>query len=115
MYTNTDNQIVVQRPSVWAIDLKTNNLIGRHEIPLSVVENGKGLSSITIDDDDCSNSFAYIADNFNSILIVFNARENRSWRFNNNWFFFNPFEVDFCSFLSVISNEFITNCVTYSV
>lgn len=59
------------------------------------MEDGKGLASITIDDNDCANSFAYLSDWFNNALIVFSARQNRAWRFNHNYFFFNPFEGDF--------------------
>ncbi|CRL01323.1 CLUMA_CG014255, isoform A [Clunio marinus] len=91
----TNNQINVQRPSIWTVDLKTNNLIGRFEIPSSVVPDGKGLASITLDDDDCANTFAYVTDWFNRALIVYSAQQNRAWRFNNNYFHFNPFEGDF--------------------
>jgi dopachrome tautomerase len=75
--------------------LKTDKVIGRFEIPSSVVPDGKGLASITVDDDDCLNSFAYIPDWFNNALIVFSARENKAWRFNSAYFHFNPFEADF--------------------
>lgn len=87
--------IVVQRPSIWAIDLKTDSIVGRFEIPANIVENGRGLASITIDaldEADCANTFAYISDWMNSALIVFSAREGRTWRFNHNYFYFNPFE-----------------------
>lgn len=91
----SDNQINVQRPSIWVIDLATDNVIRRFEIPSSIVLDGKGLASITIDDDDCTNSFAYLPDWFNNALIVFSAQQNRAWRFNHNFFHFNPFEGDF--------------------
>ena len=90
-----DNQIIVQRPSIWAIDLKTDTVIGRYEIPLSIVQDGKGLASITIDDDDCLNSFAYLPDWFYNSLIVYSTQQNKAWRFNNAFFHFNPFEADF--------------------
>jgi hypothetical protein len=66
--------------------------IGRFEIPESIVPNGRGLASITIDDDDCLNTFAYIPDWMNSALLVFSASQGKVWRFNHNFFFFNPFE-----------------------
>jgi dopachrome tautomerase len=90
-----DNQIIVQRPSIWAIDLKSDRPVGRFEIPESVVDNGKGLASITIDDDDCANTFAYIPDWRNNALIVFSMVQNKAWRFNHNFFYFNKFEGDF--------------------
>ncbi|XP_070504364.1 L-dopachrome tautomerase yellow-f2-like [Chironomus tepperi] len=90
-----NNQINVQRPSIWAIDLKTDVVIGRFDIPETIVPNGRGLASITIDDDDCTNTFAYIPDWMNNALLVFSAQQGRMWRFNHNYFFFNPFEGDF--------------------
>ena len=93
--TKIGNQIIVQRPSIWAIDLTTDMVIGRFEIPSSVVPDGKGLASITIDDEDCTNSFAYLSDWFNNALLVFSAQQNRIWRFDHNYFHFNPFEGDF--------------------
>lgn len=87
--------IVVQRPSIWAIDLKTDSLIGRFEIPENIVANGRGLAAITIDaldDADCANTFAYMPDWMNNVLLVFSAREGKVWRFNHNYFSFNPFE-----------------------
>lgn len=85
----------MQRPSIWIIDLKTDRIISRYEIPESIVPHGKGLASITVDDDECANSFAYLPDWLNNALIVFSAARNRSWRFNHNFFFFNPFEGDY--------------------
>lgn len=89
------NQINVQRPSIWTVDLTTNIVLSRFEIPVTVVADGKGLSSITIDDDNCNSGFAYLPDWFNNALIVYSTRENRAWRFNHNYFYFNPFEGDF--------------------
>lgn len=90
--STTDNEINVQRPSIWAIDLKTDSLIGRFEIPASIVPTGGGLAAITLDDDDCANTFAYIPDWMNNALLVFSAQQGRIWRFDHNYFAFNPFE-----------------------
>lgn len=87
--------IVVQRPAIYAIDLLTDTIFGRFEIPISIVPDGRGLASITLDDDDCANTFAYLPDWFNRILIVFSATQDRAWRFEHNFFHFNPFEGDF--------------------
>lgn len=70
-------------------------MIGRFEIPSSVTSDGKGLAAITVDDDDCENSFAYLPDWFNNALIVFSAKQNKAWSFDHNFFHFNPFEADF--------------------
>jgi Major royal jelly protein len=93
--TILDNQIKVQRPSIWTIDLKTEKAIGRFEIPSNIVDDGTGLASLTIDDDICTKSFAYLPDWLNNLLIVYSFEEQKMWRFNHNFFHFNPFEGDF--------------------
>jgi hypothetical protein len=92
---NPDNQIVVQRPAIWAIDLNTDTTVIRFEIPESVVPNGKGLAAITIDDDSCEDTYAYLPDWMNNALLVYSARQAKVWRVDNNFFYFNPFEGDF--------------------
>jgi hypothetical protein len=75
--------------------LDNDSIIGRFEIPANIAPNGKGYSSLTVDDDDCEKTFLYITDYFTNSLVVFSASERRAWRFNHNYFFFNPFEGDF--------------------
>lgn len=62
----------VQKPSIWIMDLSTDRLLRRFEIPESTVEQGQGLASITIDTDKgCDKSFAYIPDLVNNQLYVY--------------------------------------------
>lgn len=75
--------------------MDSDTIVGRFEIPRNIAPNGKGFASLTIDDDDCSNTFAYIIDYFTNSLVVFSARQRKAWRFEHNYFFFNPFEGDF--------------------
>ena len=69
-----DKLKIVQQPSIWVIDLKTNTLLVRHEIPATIVDNGYGLTSLTLDivDDinNCANTYAYIPDLQTYKLIV---------------------------------------------
>lgn len=75
------------------IDLKTDSVIIRHEIPQTIVSNGLGLASITIDVIDCNKkSFAYIPDLENSQIVIFNLEQNHSYRINHNFFHMNPLE-----------------------
>lgn len=59
-----DNNTQVQRPAIWVIDLESDELIRRFEIPESIVALGNGLASITVDvdRDHCNRAFAYIPD-----------------------------------------------------
>lgn len=91
-----DNRQVVQRPSIWAINLKNDQVVWRYEFPADVVPNdGAGLADITIDDDDCQNVFAYLPDIYNNALVVVETKNAKSWRFTHNFFRCNPFEGEF--------------------
>lgn len=92
-----DKRIVVQRPSIWIINLNDDSLINRYEIPLNLVETGRGLVSITVDETDgsCQNTFAYITDWFTSNLIVYSLKQNRAWTVVHNYFHFDPLQGNF--------------------
>lgn len=62
----------IQRPSIWIVDLKTDETIRRFEIPESAVAEGRGLASITVDTDKgCDKTFAYLPDLVNRQLYVY--------------------------------------------
>ena len=92
-----NNRIVVKRPSVWVINLNGDILIRRFEIPVNLVETGRGLVSLTVDDPDgtCQDAFAYITDWFTSNLIVYSLSQNRAWKVEHNYFFFDPLYGNF--------------------
>ncbi|XP_055588223.1 L-dopachrome tautomerase yellow-f2-like [Uranotaenia lowii] len=92
-----NNFTIVQRPSIWAIDLKTNKPIHRYEIPKKDVDSGYGLTSITldVDPDDCEKVFVYISDLQTYRMIVYDYQNQNSWRFVHNYFFLNPLEGDY--------------------
>lgn len=78
------------------IDLKSNLLIKRYEIPERVVRDGLGLASITVDVTDCNeNTFAYIPDLYYSQILIYNLQQNTAYRMQHNYFRMNPFEGDF--------------------
>lgn len=95
-----DNRIVVKRPSLWIINLNDDSLVRRFEIPVNLVETGRGLVTLTVDDPNgtCQNSFAYITDWLTSNLIVYSLSQNRAWVVDHNYFHFDPmfggFDVD---------------------
>lgn len=90
------NTTIVQRPSIWVIDLTTDTVLNRYEIPERIASSGSGLASITVDVIDCENqTFAYLPDLVNSQIIVFNLEQNHSYRVTHNFFHMNPFEGDY--------------------
>lgn len=68
-----DGTIQVQRPSIWVVDMNTEQRIRRFEIPQSIVQPGHGLASITVDVDqnNCNGAFAYIPDLLTYRLYVY--------------------------------------------
>ncbi|XP_055617286.1 L-dopachrome tautomerase yellow-f2-like [Toxorhynchites rutilus septentrionalis] len=92
-----NNFTIVQRPSIWAIDLKTDKPIHRYEIPQKDVDSGYGLTSITldVDPDNCEKVFVYISDLQTYRMVVYDYQNRKSWRFLHNYFFLNPLEGDY--------------------
>lgn len=70
-----DNRVQVQQPSIWIIDLLTDEVVNRFEIPENIVSNGNGLPGITLDVESfsCSDAFAYIPDLVNKALYVYRS------------------------------------------
>lgn len=67
----------MQPPSVWIIDLQTDQVVRRFEIPENVTggpPRPNGLISITVDvdeDNKCDSAFAYIPDMFGNRLYIY--------------------------------------------
>uniref|UniRef100_A0AAG5CXC0 Yellow protein n=1 Tax=Anopheles atroparvus TaxID=41427 RepID=A0AAG5CXC0_ANOAO len=87
----------VQRPALWVIDLTTQRGERRFEIPPEMVEFGYGIPNIEVDVDanDCGRAYAYIPDYEWQRLYVYGLSENRMWRFEHNYFSFEPRYGDF--------------------
>ncbi|CAM6032165.1 unnamed protein product, partial [Sphagnum compactum] len=98
------NLTQVQPPSIWIMDLQSNQRLHRFELPTDVVTGGEGVASITIDVDpnDCNNAYAYIPDLFYTRLYVYSLAQNRVWAFQHNYFRPDPLQGD----LSVSGLEF---------
>ncbi|XP_066994513.2 dopaminechrome tautomerase [Anabrus simplex] len=73
-------------------DLKTDTLLRRYILPQDQVKEGSLFTNIVVDvrDGRCDEAFAYIADVWRFGLVVYNLRENRSWRITHNLFLPDP-------------------------
>ncbi|XP_034659967.1 L-dopachrome tautomerase yellow-f2-like [Drosophila subobscura] len=93
-YPNNRQQI--RRPSIWIVDLNTDRVLKRFEIPESLVETGRGLASLTIDvePNKCGDAFAYIPDLVYRRLYVYHLSDDRIWAFEHNYFNFDPLAGD---------------------
>ncbi|KAG4071376.1 hypothetical protein HA402_004080 [Bradysia odoriphaga] len=88
---------IIQRPSIWVIDLNTDKVISRYEIPESLLKHGHGLVSITPDvaANMCDDAYAYIADLLTFQLHVYSLRKNKMWSFKHDSFKFEQLYADF--------------------
>uniref|UniRef100_A0A182Q3X4 Yellow protein n=1 Tax=Anopheles farauti TaxID=69004 RepID=A0A182Q3X4_9DIPT len=89
--------VQVQRPALWVIDLNVHRSVRRFEIPPEMVEFGFGIPNIEVDVDasDCGRAYAYMPDYEERQLYVYGLSEGRMWRFEHNYFSFEPRYGDF--------------------
>lgn len=92
-----NNQTQVQRPSIWVWDMDSNTLLNRFDVPTSIVANGNGMASITVDSDadSCDDAYAYIPDLSVHRLYVYSLKQNLMWSFVHNYFSFDPLMGEF--------------------
>uniref|UniRef100_A0AAG5CYD5 Yellow protein n=1 Tax=Anopheles atroparvus TaxID=41427 RepID=A0AAG5CYD5_ANOAO len=86
------NRRQVQRPSLWIIDLLQDRKVRQFAIPESVVAEGHGIASVTVDSsgEDCEGAYAYIPDLAFYRLYVYSFREDRMWTFKHEFLSFDP-------------------------
>lgn len=65
--------IQVQRPSIWIVNMTTEQIILRFEIPEHIVEKGHGLISLRVDvkRNFCDDVYTYIPDLLNHRIHVY--------------------------------------------
>ncbi|CAD7084268.1 unnamed protein product [Hermetia illucens] len=92
-----NNRTQVQRPSIWIMNLLTDEVISRYEVPESIVVEGRGLVSITPDitKGKCDEAYGYIPDLVQPALHVYSLKDNRMWTFRHNYFYFDPQSGDY--------------------
>ncbi|KAH8318747.1 hypothetical protein KR074_005246 [Drosophila pseudoananassae] len=93
-YPNNRQQI--RRPSIWVVDLATDRVLKRFQIPENIAETGRGLASITVDvqPGNCNDAYAYIPDLVYRRLGVYHLATDRIWAFEHNYFNFDPLAGD---------------------
>ncbi|XP_058056115.1 L-dopachrome tautomerase yellow-f2-like [Anopheles bellator] len=103
----------VQRPALWVINLNTTRSVRRFEIPPEMAEFGYGIPNVEVDVDpsDCERTYAYMPDYEWQRLYVYGLVENRMWRFEHNYFSFEPRGGDF----NIAGQQFVWRDGLFSV
>lgn len=74
-------------------DLHNDNLITRYELPKDqTVEKKSFFANIAVEDDDCDNTFAYLADLGAPGLVVYSWKTKESWRVQHHYFHPDPLQ-----------------------
>lgn len=77
-------------------DLRNDNLIRRYELPADQRTEGKSFfANIAVEDDDCDNTFGYLADLGAPGLVVYSWKAQESWRVQHHFFHPDPLQGNY--------------------
>lgn len=84
------NATVLAPTRILVYDLHNDNLLRSYKFPEDHIKEASFFASITVEDDDCDNSFAYSADLGKPGLVVYSWKSQSSWRMTHNFFHPDP-------------------------
>lgn len=93
--------VIVKGPELWVFDVKdgprTAKLIRQYPFPADVIQDGSGLSGLTVDivNGNCEDTFIYIANQMDDRIVVYDFYKDKSWFFENYSFRGDAAESDF--------------------
>ncbi|XP_062121020.1 protein yellow [Drosophila sulfurigaster albostrigata] len=76
-------------------DLHNDNLLRRHVLPEGQTKQSSFFANLAVDDGDCENTFAYLADLGAPGLVVYSWKERESWRVQHHFFHPDPMSGNF--------------------
>ncbi|KAH8263762.1 hypothetical protein KR044_013410, partial [Drosophila immigrans] len=76
-------------------DLHNDNLLRRHVLPAAQSKQSSFFANLAVDDGDCENSFAYLADLGSPGLVVYSWQQQESWRVQHHFFHPEPMSGNF--------------------
>lgn len=84
-------------PKIVVIDLHTDRILFRHEIPQGLVREGSLHTNIVVDirNGQCQDAHAYVTDVWRNGILVFSLAKMRSWRTTNHLYLPNPHASDY--------------------
>lgn len=95
---------------ILIFDLRTDDIIREYKLPTSLEHSI--FSNIAVDDNDCDDTFAYVADaGTPPSLTVYSFKSNDAWQVKHNFFNIDPLAGNF----SVVGVNFRTNDALYGL
>ncbi|KAJ8959015.1 hypothetical protein NQ318_022267, partial [Aromia moschata] len=86
-----DDARPLSRPRLLIYTLRTDQLLRSYTIPDEQVhQNNSFFANIAVEDNDCQNSFAYLADLGHPAMVVYSYQAQKSWLVKHHYFHINP-------------------------
>lgn len=76
-------------------DLHNDDLLRRYVLPAGQTKQSSFFANLAVEDSDCENSFAYMADLGSPGLVVYSWRDQESWRVQHHFFHPDPLAGNF--------------------
>ncbi|XP_014273608.1 protein yellow [Halyomorpha halys] len=92
-----ENAKVLSPPKIMIFNLTTDELIREYHLKPSDIKDDSFFANIVVDvsPDKCDEAFAYLPDLGSYCLVVYNFKENDSYRINHHYFHFDPLYGDY--------------------
>lgn len=84
------NATVLRPTRILVYDLHNDNLLRSYKFPEDHIKDSSLFASISVEDDDCDDSYAYSADLGKPGLVVYSWKSQTSWRVTHNFFHPDP-------------------------
>ncbi|ENN71161.1 protein yellow [Dendroctonus ponderosae] len=84
----------LKNTTLMIYDLHNDELERSFELPYDQMTENSLFANIAVEDEDCENTFAYLADLGGPALVVYSWKQNRSWKIKHNYFHIQPVAGD---------------------
>lgn len=97
----SSGDVIVKTPQLWIFNVKEgpseSKLIRRFDFPSNVIVDATGLSGLAVDivNEDCEETFAYIPNQIDDRIVVYDFFKDESWFFENYSFSGDNTESDY--------------------
>lgn len=109
-FLNGNNSKRLAPARILIYDLRNDDVLRKFELPVHL--DNSVFSNIVVDDDNCSDTFAYIADaGTPTTLTVYSFKDDEAWKVTHNFFNIEPMAGEF----SVLGVKFRTSDALYGL